>query len=478
MPTIGEFSSMPRTVRIQRVLTTTLLAVLLLQGRAPSAAAEDLVTTYERAASTSPVVAKAGALLRADKAGEPLARSFLLPRVGLTGGVSGNNADISGFGKDFLGNTNLPGFATEVNKDYLGANTSVTLTQPIIDGQAWVALRSAKSQVRAGEAAVVAAEQDLMLKVSQAYFGVLQAESDMRAARSQKALLQGILSQAEASLKAGSGDIIDVREAGARLQAAESLLVSAESAVQIARQRLQRFTHFPVAMLDDLGPLTPEGPNPDQVEPWIEAALDTQPVLIQAREQLQVAKDGVEAASRTRWPRVNFGAGYSYQKGGFLPSIESGQAQVGVNVSVPIFTSGEIESRVRRAEAQAAATQHQVNDVEDQVRLNTHTSFLALRDSVAKCRAALSSLESARTSLDATRKGFDIGTRTIVDVLNGVRDATNAEAEYHASLYNQVVTRIELKAAAGVLSVKDLEAVNALLVAAGEQRGSEPAARK
>lgn len=469
---------MERAADNRRLFTGILLAVLLLQGEAMSAASEDLVTTYERAASVSPILGRAGALLRADRAGEPLARSALLPKVGLAGGVSGNSADISGFGKDFLGNTNLPGFAGEVNKDYLGASTSVTLTQPILDGQAWVALRSAKSQVRAGEAAMAAAEQDLMLRVSQAYFGVLQTQSDLRVAHTQRALLREILNQAEASLKAGSGDIIDVREARARVDAAESLLVGAESAVEVARQRLQRFTHSPCGELADLGALIPEGPHPDQAGPWIEMALETQPALTQAREQLQVAKDGVEAASRMRWPRVNLGVGYSYQKGGFLPSIESNQGQVGVNVSVPIFTSGEIEARVRRAEAQAAASRHQVSDVEDQVRLNTHTSFLVLKDSVAKCRAASSALESSRTSLDATRAGFEIGTRTIVDVLNGIRDATNAEADYHASLYNHVMARIDLKAAAGVLSTRDLEAINALLLAGPGQAPPERAAGK
>lgn len=469
---------MARAADNQRLFTVILFAVLLLLGEAIPAASENLLTSFERAASASPILGKAGALLRADKAGEPLAKSALLPKVGLTGGLSGNSADISGFGKDFLGNTSLPGFASEVNKDYLGANTSVTLTQPIIDGQAWVALRSARSQIRAGEAAVLAAEQDLMLRVSQAYFGVLQAQSDLRVAHTQRTLLREILNQAEASLKAGSGDIIDVREAKARLDAAESLLISAESAVEVARQRLQRFTYSPCDTLADLGPLIPEGPHPDQADPWIQMALGTQPVLIQAREQLQVAKDGVEAASRTRWPRVNFGVGYSYQKGGFLPSVESSQAQVGVNVSVPIFTSGEIEARVRRAEAQAAATQHQVKDVEDQVRLNTHTSFLILKDSVAKCRAASSALESSRISLDATRAGFEIGTRTIVDVLNGIRDVTNAEAECHASLYHHVMARIDLKAAAGVLSTGDLEAINALLLSGADQDAPERAPGK
>ncbi len=460
---------MTRTASSHKVFTGILFALLFLQGEGMSAVPEDLLTTYERAASVSPILGKAGALLRADKAGEPLAKSALLPRVGLNGGVSGNSADISGFGKDFLGKSNLPGFSSEVNKDYFGANTSVTLTQPILDGQAWVNLRSARSQIRAGEAAVAAAEQDLMLRVSQAYFGVLQAQSDLRVAQTQRSLLRETLNQAEASLKAGSGDIIDVREAKARLDGAESLLVGAESAVEVARQRLQRFTRSPCDRLADVGPLIPEGPHPDNADPWVEMALETQPALIQAREQLQVAKDGVEVASRARWPKVNLGVGYNYQKGGFLPSIENSQAQVGVNVSVPIFTSGEIDARVRRAEAQAAATKHQMNDVEDQVRLNTHTAFLVLKDSVAKCKAASSALDSSRTSLDATRAGFEIGTRTIVDVLNGIRDLTRAEADYHASLYNHVMARIDLKAAAGVLSTRDLEAVNALLITGADQ---------
>jgi outer membrane protein len=455
-----------------------LLGFLLALAIPPCLFAEDLLATYERAAATNPTVAKAAALLKADRAGESIARSALLPKVGGNAGVSGNNADISGFGEDFMGGGSLPGFAGEINKDFWGANYSVMLTQPIVNGQAWVALRSSRTQIRAGEAGVAAAEQDLMLNVSVAYFGVLHAVAEERVARTQKTLVKGILDQAEASLGVGSGDIIDVREARARFDSADSSLVSAENHVQIAKQRLERFTHHPAGTLNDLGPLTPEGPKPDQIEPWIQAALDYQPQLIKAREQLQIAKDGVEIAERTRWPRINLGGGYSYQKGGFLPSVETGQAQVGLNVSVPIFTSGEISARVRQAEAQARASEHQVNDIEDQVKLNTQTAFLNLRDSTAKFQAARSALESSGISLDATRKGFDVGTRTIVDVLNAVRDHASAERDYHAARYNQVMARIELKAAAGILSIKDLEAVNSLLVVAGGEGSPEPSARE
>lgn len=463
---------------LMRILFLSLLAVVFLSAIPPIVSADDLLATYERAATTSPAVAKAGAFLKADRAGESIARSALLPKVGGNAGVSADNADISGFGEDFMGGRNLPGFAREINKDYWGANYSVILTQPIVNGQAWVALRSSKTQVRAGEAGVAAAEQDLMLNVSAAYFGVLHAVAEERVAHTQKALVKGILDQAEASLGVGSGDIIDVREARARFDSADSFLVSAENHVQIARQRLERFTHYPVGALNDLGPLTPEGPRPDQIDPWIRAALDYQPQLIKAREQLQIARDGVEIAERARWPRINLAGGYSYQKGGFLPSVETSQAQVGLNVSVPIFTSGEIGAKVRQAEAQARASELQVNDIEDQVKLNTQTAFLNLRDSTAKYQAARSALESSGISLDATRKGFEVGTRTIVDVLNAVRDHAGAERDYHAARYNQVMARIELKAAAGVLNIRDLEAVNSLLVVAGGDGEPEAAARR
>ena len=448
--------------------TMTLLLVLIFSlGAWSQGHAEDLLTVYQQTAATSPVLARARALLDADRASRPLAEAGLKPKLGASAGVSGNNVDIAGFGSDF----GLP-ISTDINKDYLGASYSVTLTQPVLNGQAWVAVRAADAQIRAGQAAVLATEQDLILQVTQTYFDVLRAQANSRVARGQRDLLKSVFDQAEAYLRVGSGDIIAVREAGARMDAAEAARISAENEVRIARQRLERLTHQPLEQLEDLGPIQPEGPQPNQVEPWKDAAKENQPILTQAREQLQVAQDQVEIARRAHWPTVNLNAGYGYVKGSILPSVESRQAQVGLNFFAPIYTGGEIRARTQQAGAQARATQHTLEALQDQVNLDTESAFLTLQNSVAQLQATRQAMESAQIAMEATRKGYEIGDRSIIDLLTTIQNYDSAQRSYYLALYNQVVARVQLKAAAGVVSVKDLEAVNGLLKPVGEVSGS------
>jgi outer membrane protein len=438
-----------------------LIAVLLTLWCASIVPAEDLLGAYEQASATSPVLAKARALLQANEASRPLARSGLLPKSNINAGVSGNKADITGFGAD------LGGPSTKIDKNYYGANYSITLTQPILNGQAWVALRAADAQVRAGQAAVLAAEQQLILQVSQAYFRVLRAQADDRVAVSQRDLLRTILDQEEAALRVGSGDVIAVSEARARLDGAESDRIVAENALQIARQGLERLTHRPVETLDDLGPVQPEKPSPDRIDDWVEMAGKNQPLITQAREQLQAARDQVEFASRSRWPSLNANAGYGYVKGTLLPSVENEYAQIGLNVSIPLYEGGEISARVRQARAQAQATRYGLDDLQDQVNLDTKSAFLNLKDSAAQLSATTRGVESAKTSLDATRKGYEIGSRSIVDLLNSTQDYANARRLYYLSLYNHMLARVQLKTAAGVVSVRDVEAINSMLKPGG-----------
>jgi outer membrane protein len=435
-----------------------LFILVVVLGSCCRAHAEDLVTVYQQSAATSPILARSRALLDADRFSRPMAEAGLKPKLGAAAGVSANNAEISGFGTDF----GLP-ISTDLNKDYMGANYSVTLTQPLLNGQAWVAVRAADAQIRAGQAAALAAEQDLILQVTQAYFDVLRAEANVRVAVGQKELLKSVFDQTEASLRVGSGDIIAVREAGAQLDAAEAARIGADNEARITRQRLARLTHQPAGKLQDLGPFQPEGPQPNQVEPWKDAAKENQPVLNQAREQLQVAREQVEIARRAYWPTLNLNAGYGYTKGNFLPSVESRQAQVGLNLSAPIYEGGEIRARTHQAGAQARASRHSLEALQDQVNLDTESAFLNLQDSVAQLQAAGQAMDSARVSMEATRTGYEIGARSIIDLLTTIQIYNSNQRNYYLALYTQVVARVQLKAAAGVVSGKDLEAINGLL---------------
>jgi outer membrane protein len=448
-------------LQIKRHLPPVLLALVFVFSGAAAGHAEDLLAIYRQAVAVSPVLARSRALLEADRTARPLARADLLPQLGLATGINRSHADITGF-------TPL-----EVDESYTGNHYSVSLTQPLFNGPAYTSLNAAEAQARAGEAGLLAAGQQLMLQVADAYFAVLQARADVMVARTQQELLKRTLDQAEAFLKVGTGDIIAVREARARCDAAVSDRVRAENELSIARQALHRLTHKPFGPLIDLGPVEPEGPRPDRAEPWVQAALDQQPEILRAREELRIARDQVTIARRGRWPRLNLDAGYSHTKGEFLPSIHRNEWAVGLNLRFPFFQGGAIAARAHQAKSLAQASSHQLDDLKDQVRLDTETAFLNLQSSVTRLNATSQARTSARTALDATRKGYQVGTRSIIDLLTVTGDFTAAERNYYVALYDHVAARIRLKAAAGVLAVKDLEAVNALLSPVGKRTGHQ-----
>ena len=432
-----------------RRIRAALLVLLALIGTDASRA-EDLLQAYAHALASDPVLAQAQASLEADLQGKPLARSALLPHVAMAAGEAKNNAGITGFG--------LP-----ISSYYISNSFSVTLTQAILNGQAMTALSQADNRVQAAEAALVYAQQQLALKVVNAYFGVLQARALEKVAQEELMLFDNINDQTKATLDVGTGDAIAVAESRARLDAAQSDLIKARNAVRVALRTLERLTHQPVPSLQDLGLFEPLLPQPDQSEPWVETALSNQPLVREGEAQLRLAQDETDFNRRARWPVVNLEGITQHTLGTPFPSLDINQRGVGVNLSMPLFDSGQISASVDQAEARRRAAQNALANVRDQVTLDTQTAFLNLQDSVAQLRSADTALNSAKVSLDGTRTGFEIGTRSIIDLLNVATGYIRAEQDYHIARYTHVMARIGLKAASGLLTRADLESVNALL---------------
>jgi outer membrane protein len=412
--------------------------------------ADNLLEAYEQAFATDPALAQARAQLQAEMQGKPLARSALLPHLGAAASVGDNTARITGFG-------------APISTGYLSNSYSVSLTQAVFNGQAFTALKQADSRIQASEAALAYTEQQLALQVTTAYFNVLQAQAQDRVAEKQEKLLDSIYRQTQANLQVGTGDIIAVREAQARLDAAKADVIKARNAVAVAQRSLQRLTHHPVGILEDLGRFEAMGPQPDQTQPWVDMALKSQPLLHQAEAQLRTAQEQVEYNRRERWPKINLQGIASHTLGSPFPGVDFNQIGASLNLSMPLYEGGSISAAVQQSQAQAQASVDNLANLRDEVTLNTQTAFLNLQDSVAQLHAAKETVASAKVSLEGTRKGYEVGTRSIIDLLNTATDYIRAEQDYNVALYNQVVARVQLKAAAGVLTAADLESINALL---------------
>ncbi|MEK8088698.1 TolC family outer membrane protein [Thermithiobacillus plumbiphilus] len=429
----------------------TLFAILV--GASQPVAADDLLQIYEQAAARDPVVSQARAQLTASRENLPIARSALLPNVAANAQISRHRLELNG-----LGPLGPAGAMWYTDRSY-----SVSLAQPLFNGRTWPALRAAKAQISAAEANLIAARQNLIVRTTNAYFGVLNAIRGERIAQSELERLQALQQQAEAFLKAGTGEIIALREAQSRVAGARAALINAQSQHRIADQTLQRLTGTPANTIADLGNFEPQDPEPASIQPWIESAESSQPTLKAAREQLQAAREQIEVISRERWPTLSLNGGYSYDEGGFTGTMTTKDTFVGLQASIPLYEGGQIAARTRQARAQAEASRFALQDLNDDVRLSTETAFLQLQDSAARLRALQEQVQSARTSLEATRKGREIGTRTNIDVLNAVQILASAERQLNDAQYNHILARVRLKQVAGVLSEADIRSLNAML---------------
>jgi outer membrane protein len=424
---------------------------LLLLATASASRAEDLQEVYRQAAMASPVIAQARAQLDANLAGRPLARAALLPHInaGASGGM--NTAYVTGFG------------AQPLSTGYHSDVFSASLTESIFNGQDFIAMKQAESRIRAGEAAQAFAEQMVALEVAQSYFSVLQAQANQRVAQQQVDLLQRIDDQTNANLKVGTGDIISVQEVQAQLDAAGADLIAAKNAVEVAKDQLERLTHQPVEALQDITTLQATGPQPETIEPWLAAALKNQPLLQQAQETLNVSEQQVEFAKRARWPTLSLSGIGQHAAGTLIPPVAIDQIGASLNLSIPIYEGGSTRAGIHQAEALARANKANVANVQDQIKLDTQTAFLNLQNSVAQFQATQQSVTSAQVSLAGTRKGYEIGSRSIIDLLTATTNYAAAQRNYYLALYTQLVARTQLKAAAGVLTPLDIEAINNLL---------------
>ncbi len=428
------------------------LPIVMLLGLATAPTwADDLQTAYQQAMDTSPVIAQARAQMDADVAGKSLARANLLPHVGADASGGMNSAYVTGFGPTPIST----GYHSDI---FQRQPDRVYLQRP--DPHA---LKQADSRIQASEAALAYAQQSIALQVTQAYFGVLQAQANERVAQQQTSLLQSIADQTNTNLQVGTGDIISVQEAQSQLDAAKADLIVAKNAVAIAQNQLEQLTHHPAGALRDVTTLQAMGPQPDTQGPWLDTARKNQPLLQQAKATLKTAEQQVQFERRALWPTLSLNGIGEHAAGTLLPPLAFNEVGAAVSVSIPIYEGGSTRAAIRQAEALSRASRNNAANLQDQITLATQIAFVNLQNSVAQFQARQQSVNSARVSLEGTRTGYEIGSRSIIDLLTATTNYAVAQRNYYLALYTQLVARAQLKAAAGVLTPQDIEALNALL---------------
>jgi outer membrane protein len=443
--------------------------------------AADLLSVYERALQNDPQIREADANRLASRESKPQALAALLPQLNASGSYSDVDQE---FSRTQLTPSdpnvpNSPLIPRDINteSDYKARQYDITLRQTVFRWDQWAALRRADAQVAQAEADYQAAQQDLILRTSQRYFDVLAAQDTVDAAQATLEAFSRQLEQADKRFEVGLIAITDVQEARAAHDQAAASVIQAKRALATANELLRELTGEPFDSLagpiDDL-PL--EQPSPADEEQWVTSALDQNLRVVSARLATDIAKQDVSVARAGHLPSFEIVASRDDQDfdgdqvsraGGTSTPAPADQAQtndsIGIQVTVPIYSGGATSSRVRQRVYLHRAARERLERTNRETERAARDAYLGVLSEMSRVRASKQALESSRTALQATEAGFEVGTRTTVDVLQSRRQLFDAQTTYSRSRYDYILNVLQLQLATGTLDRADLEKINAFL---------------
>lgn len=421
----------------------------------------DLVETYEKALSYDSGIASAQAQFQAQQAAVDVSKSSLLPQITATGSVNHTDFEprnaFSGSGNDELARQFFSG------DSYKAYRYGVELSQPIFQASDWFTYEASQFQTKAAEAQYNLSQQQLILDAATAYFNVLRAQDTVTTARATEAAIQRQYDQAQERFEVGLIAITEVYEARASYDDARSQRIAAENQLNIAKEQLARLTgDYPTA-LENLRQNFPlRRPEPANPASWESRALKNNWSLQTTLFQLNASQSDLKAAKSGHLPTLELTASYRETRldNALSTTQEGTEGVIGLSLNIPLYTGGGTKASVRQQRSLVTAAEHDLNTARRDVRVNTRSLFLTIDNNIEAANALEQTIISRRSALDATRAGYEVGTRNIVEVLDAERNYYVALRDFANARYDYVINTLNLKQAAGTLSPQDLVDLN------------------
>ncbi|MDO6443892.1 TolC family outer membrane protein [Marinobacter sp. 2_MG-2023] len=407
----------------------------------------DLVETYEKALSYDSGIAAARASFEAQQAASDVSQSFLLPQIGAFG--EGNMVDLDG--------------GPTADYSYRELSYGIQLSQPLFRADTWFRYDASQFQTESARAEYNLAQQQLILDVATAYFNVLRAQDTVTTARAGEAAIRRQYEQAQERFDVGLIAITEVYEARASYDDSRSLRIAAENQTNIAREQLARFTGEYSEDLENLRQNFPlSRPEPMDPAAWEVTALEQNWSIQSALYQLDASESVLKEAKAGHYPTLDLSASYSDTNiaNGTTSQFDGTQGTVGLTLNVPLYSGGGIQAGVRQQRSQVTVAEETLTTVRRDVQVTTRSLYLTVNNNVETASALEQTIVSRRSALDATRAGYDVGTRNIVEVLDAERAYYVALNDYANARYDYVTNTLQLKQAAGTLSPRDLIELN------------------
>lgn len=422
----------------------------------PVAQAADLIDIYDLAVNSDPTLRESEQILYATEESKPQARALLMPNFSVSGDVSYNNVKTEG--------TSLLGSSLQRNDTYQLSGVGAVVSQSVYNRANWVRLSQADNVIGQARAQYNAAQIDLIVRTVQAYFDVLRANDLVRVQEALVAADERQLEQSRQRFEVGLVAITDVNESQAAYDRSRANLISAKNDLDNAWEGLRRIigpVQLPLARLGDKLPLAP--PEPNDINAWAETALANNFNIRAAQQAAESARKGIEIERSGYYPSLDLQAGYDLSRSGAEFGSDTDSAYVGLNLTVPIYQGGAVASRTREAGHNFRAAQDRLDQQRRLVINQVNDAFRGILSSISDVKARQAAIVSARSALESTQAGLEVGTRTQVDVLNAQRNLFQAEFEYLSARYDYIINGTLLHQATSTLNRDVLAMGNAWL---------------
>lgn len=455
------------SIKVSASILSSICILMAASISEPLAADDNLSQIYQLALDNDPSLKAAKAQLASGKEAAIQARAGLLPQLNAQYSYSETDYDSHGHG-DIRTLQSLPNATDNINR-----TSSLILNQKLFDLNAWFNFKSGKKLSHQAEARFAAEQQDVIVRVAEAYFDVLKAQEVLASSQAEEKAIAQQLKQTRQRYDVGLVPMTDVHEATAAYDLSRVKRLSDQGRLGIAYEALSVLTGQRHQGLQDLkDDYAISGPQPANVEEWVNAALKNNWQLKAALLSSQVALDKAKASKASHLPTLSASLSYSDSKldedtwagnSTLYKDVNNETKRVQINLDLPLYSGGAISSRRRQAYQDYYAAQSQETSAKRNLVQATRSYFLAVTTGAASVKAQKNSIVSAQSAIDATQAGYDVGTRNIVDVLNAQRALFAAKRDYASARYQYIIDTLKLKQQAGTLSPADIEALNSAL---------------
>ncbi|NLC71634.1 MAG: TolC family outer membrane protein [Desulfuromonadaceae bacterium] len=433
-----------------------ILGSLLVGIYCPSAlSAAGLMDVYDLANQNDPQLQSIYFQTQAIKEGRRQAIARLLPTIAGSAGYSQTDQDIKSSDNTVFG----------VGKtDFNTTTYGLSLSQPVFRWDLFVGLWQSKAENLRAEAELVVAQQDLMVRVADLYLQALAAKDRLDCARVEQAAVAKHLELAKGRQEMGLIPITDLHDAMARMAITQAETIQAQNALDDALQALAEVTGEPIEKLMNLqDEITLASPEPADSEEWVKGALERNPSIQLQKKAVEVARYEVKRQRAGHYPSVDLVGSFGNEETEgslFGGGSEVETTEIGVQLNVPIFQGGLINSKVRQAAHQLSSVRQELKRQERAVARDARSAYLGVYTALSRIDALQQSVVSNRLALEAKKEGFMSGLYTSLNVLDAERDLSLVILDFAQARYEYILNSLKLKRSVGSLSVDDLTAVD------------------